>query len=110
MILVSKDYYNGTRTPEYLSFCVPGLDSHVATWFVGDGQWAVTTMATMGRTRLGMPAPSFIHYIVTLYALDIGRLPVSGRLSGQNVFQAMDERIQDTGEKLANYSLNPAMT
>ena len=73
-------------------------------------KWAVTTMATMGRTRLGMPAPSFIHYIVTLYALDIGRLPVSGRLSGQNVFQAMDERIQDTGEKLANYSLNPAMT
>ena len=109
MILVSNDYYNGTRTPEYLSFCVPGLDSHVATWFVGDEQ--------MGDDCNGYDGPctpwndrAVLHYIVTPYALDTGRLPVSGRFSGQNVMQATDEQIQKTTEILTNYPLNPAMT
>lgn len=54
-------------------------------------------------------ARAILHYIVTLYALDIGRLPVSGRFSGQNFMQAMDEHIQKTTEILTNCPLNPAM-
>ena len=92
MILVSNDYYNGTRTPEYLSLCVPGLDSHVAAWFAGDGQ--------MGGNCHDC---AILHNFVTLCALDIGRLPVTGRFSGQNVIQAMNEHILDTAGILANY-------
>ena len=97
MILVSNDYYNGTRTTEYLSFCVPNPDSHVATWFVGDEQ--------MGGDCHGYDGPcppwydrAILHDIVTLHALEIGRLPVTGRFSGQNIIQAMNERILDTTE------------
>ena len=108
MILVSNDYYNGTRTPEYLSLCVPDLDSHVATWFAGDEQ--------MGGNCHGYDAPyppwnnrAILHDIVTLYALESGRLPVAGRFSGQNVNQVMNEYILDTVDILANYSLSPAI-
>ena len=58
-------------------------------------KWAAIAMATMDRARLGMTAPSDI---VTLHALEIGRLPVTGRFSGQNIIQAMNERILDTAE------------
>ena len=95
MILVSKDYYNGTRTPENLSFCVPNPDSHVAAWFAGDEQ--------MGGDCHGYDGPyppwnnrAILRDIVTLYALEIGRLPVTGRFSGQNVIQVMNEYILDT--------------
>ena len=108
MILVSKDYYNGTRTAEDLSFCVPDSDSHVAAWFAGDEQ--------MGGDCHGYDGlcPSWndraiLHNIVTLCALDIGRLPITGRFSGQNLIQAMNEHILDTADILANYSLKPAI-
>ena len=109
MILVSNDYYNGTRTPEYLSFCVPGLGSHVATWFAGDEQMGGNCHGYDGPCRPWNERAS-LHYIVTLYTLDTGRLPVSGRFSGQSVMQAIDTHIQNTTEILANYySLNPVM-
>ena len=108
MILVSNDYYNGTRTPKNLSLCVPDLDSHVATWFAGDEQ--------MGGNCHGYDAPylpwnnrAILHDIVTLYALESGRLAVAGRFSGQNVNQVMNEYILDTVDILANYSLSPTI-
>ena len=47
------------------------------------------------------------HYVFTLYALDIEKLPLSGRFSGGDVIKAMKGHILDQASMTGVYSLNP---
>ena len=47
------------------------------------------------------------HYVFTLYALDIEKLPVSGIFTGQDVWQALKGHVLDKATITGTYSLNP---
>lgn len=47
------------------------------------------------------------HYIFTLYALDVERLPVEGRLTGSQVREALHGHILAEASLTGLYSLNP---
>ena len=49
------------------------------------------------------------HYVFTLYALDIEKLPLSGRFTGQDVLAAMKGHVLDKASMTGIYSLNPAV-
>lgn len=49
------------------------------------------------------------HYIFTLYALDIARLPLTGRFSGPDVRAAIQGHILDEARLFGLYTLNPAL-
>jgi Raf kinase inhibitor-like YbhB/YbcL family protein len=48
-------------------------------------------------------------YIFTLYALDIPRLPLDGRVTGQEARMAIRGHILDEARIFGVYSLNPAL-
>ncbi len=48
------------------------------------------------------------HYIFRLYALDIERLPVSGRFTAQDVLAAMHGHIVDEAQLIGTYTLKAA--
>ena len=49
------------------------------------------------------------HYVFTLYALDIPRVPVDGKFTGQQVRDAMRGHILDQAKLVGVYTLNPAL-
>ncbi|MGS0741307.1 YbhB/YbcL family Raf kinase inhibitor-like protein [Glaciimonas sp. GG7] len=84
-----------------------GLNDYTG-WFAGD--------ADMSGDYFGYDGPcppwndAIVHrYVFTLYALDIARLPVHGKLSGQEVFAAMQGHIVDQAAITGTYTLNPLL-
>ena len=47
------------------------------------------------------------HYVFTLYALDIPRLPLTGRFTGQEACMAIQGHILDEARIFGTYALNP---
>lgn len=50
------------------------------------------------------------HYVFTLYALDIERLPLEGRFTGQEVREAIRGHVLAEASLTGIYSLNPAVS
>jgi phosphatidylethanolamine-binding protein (PEBP) family uncharacterized protein len=46
------------------------------------------------------------HYVFTLYAVDVERLPVQGHFSGHQVREALAGRVLDAATFSGTYSLN----
>jgi Raf kinase inhibitor-like YbhB/YbcL family protein len=84
-----------------------GLNDYTG-WFAGDKDMAGEYFGYDG------PCPpwndSLVHrYVFTLYALDIERVPVDGKFTGQQVRDAMRGHILDQAQITGLYTLNPAM-
>jgi Raf kinase inhibitor-like YbhB/YbcL family protein len=82
-----------------------GLNDYTG-WFAGDADMAGDYFGYDG------PCPpwndSIVHrYVFTLFALDIERLPVDGKFTGQQVRDAMQGHIVDKAEIAGIYTLNP---
>ncbi len=78
-------------------------------WFAGD--------ATMAGDYYGYdgPCPPWNdsiqhHYVFTLFALDIERVPVEGKFTGQQVRDAIRGHVLDEASIVGTYTLNPALT
>ncbi len=78
-------------------------------WFAGDKD--------MGGDYYGFDGPCppwndeiLHHYHFTLYALDIPRLPMDGKFTGQAVREAMAGHVLDQASLVGVYSLNPAVS
>ncbi|MGH8806445.1 MAG: YbhB/YbcL family Raf kinase inhibitor-like protein [Noviherbaspirillum sp.] len=77
-------------------------------WFAGDADMAGDYYGYDG------PCPpwndSIMHrYVFTLFALDVERLPVDGRFTGQQVRDALRGRILDEAKLIGIYTLNPLL-
>lgn len=77
-------------------------------WFAGDAGMAGDYYGYDG------PCPPWNderihHYIFTLYALDIARLPLEGRFTGADVRAAIQGHILDEARVFGIYTLNPAL-
>lgn len=75
-------------------------------WFAGDPDMAGEFYGYDG------PCPPWNdervhHYVFTLYALDIPRLPLEGRFTGAAARMAIQGHILDEARILGTYSLNP---
>jgi Raf kinase inhibitor-like YbhB/YbcL family protein len=84
-----------------------GLNDYTG-WFAGD--------AAMGGDYFGYDGPcppwndEVVHrYFFTVYALDIARLPVEGKFTGQQVLAAMEGHILAQASIVGLYTLNPAL-
>jgi Raf kinase inhibitor-like YbhB/YbcL family protein len=74
-------------------------------WFDGDAERAGDYYGYDG------PFPPFNdslvhHYVFTLYALDVARLPVEGTFSGQQVREALAGHVLDAATYSGTYTLN----
>jgi Raf kinase inhibitor-like YbhB/YbcL family protein len=49
------------------------------------------------------------HYVFTLYALDIDRVPVDGKFTGPDVLKAIDRHILAKAAVTGTYTLNPRL-
>jgi Raf kinase inhibitor-like YbhB/YbcL family protein len=47
------------------------------------------------------------HYVFTLYALDIGRVPLEGRFTGAQVMEAIEGHVLAKASLTGTYSNNP---
>ncbi|MDB5726952.1 MAG: YbhB/YbcL family Raf kinase inhibitor-like protein [Noviherbaspirillum sp.] len=77
-------------------------------WFAGDADMAGEYYGYDG------PCPPWNdtlvhHYVFTLHALDIERVPVDGKFTGQQVRDAIRGHILDQASITGVYSLNPAV-
>lgn len=77
-------------------------------WFAGD--------ADMRGDYFGYDGPcppwndSIVHhYVFTLFALDVDRLPVDGKFTGQQVREAMRGHILGEAKITGTYTLNPRL-
>ena len=77
-------------------------------WFAGD--------ADMGGDYFGYDGPCppwndsiLHHYVFTLYALDVAKLPLEGKFSGQQVRDAIKGHILAEAKITGIYTLNPAL-
>lgn len=84
-----------------------GINDYTS-WFAGD--------TDMGGQYFGYDGPcppwndSIVHnYHFTVYALDIGVLPVDGAFTGQQALDAMQTHIIDQASMIGTYALNPAV-
>src|SRR5207245_1723193 len=84
-----------------------GINDYTS-WFAGD--------ADMVGDYYGYDGPcppwndSIMHrYIFTLYALDIARVPVDGKFTGQQVRDAMRGHILAEANIVGLYTLNPLL-
>lgn len=84
-----------------------GLNDYTG-WFAGD--------PAMGGDYFGYDGPcppwndEIVHrYLFTLYALDIARLQVEGKFTGQQVLAAMQGHILSQASIVGIYTLNPAI-
>ncbi len=50
------------------------------------------------------------HYVFTLFALDVDKLPLEGTFTGQQVREAMQGHILDQASLTGLYTLNPGLT
>lgn len=95
----------GKNGPDALHGSRQGINDYTA-WFAGDKDMEGDYYGYDG------PCPPWNdaiphHYVFTLYALDIEKLPVSGRFTGQDVLSAMKGHILDQASITGVYSLNP---
>lgn len=77
-------------------------------WFAGDGDMRGDYFGYDG------PCPPWNdelmhHYVFTLYALDVERLPVDGRFAGPQVREALRDHILAQASLTGTYTLNPAL-
>jgi len=77
-------------------------------WFAGDKDMAGDYYGYDG------PCPpwndALVHrYVFTLYALDIERLPVDGKFTGQQVRDALKGHVLAEASYMGRYTLNPLM-
>jgi Raf kinase inhibitor-like YbhB/YbcL family protein len=77
-------------------------------WFAGDKDMAGDYYGYDG------PCPPWNdslvhHYVFSLFALDVARLPVQGRFTGADVRQAMQGHVLEHYEIMGTYALNPAL-
>ncbi|WP_018411319.1 YbhB/YbcL family Raf kinase inhibitor-like protein [Methyloversatilis thermotolerans] len=84
-----------------------GINDYTA-WFAGDEQMKGDYHGYDG------PCPPWNdeivhHYVFTLYALDVDRLPANGRLTVDAVRTAMDGHVLARASLTGLYSLNPAV-
>ncbi len=84
-----------------------GLNDYTG-WFAGD--------ADMGGDYFGYDGPCppwndaiLHHYVFTLYALDIARVPVEGKFTGQQVRDAIRSHVLAEASLTGVYTLNPAL-
>ena len=49
------------------------------------------------------------HYVFTVYALDIEKLPLSGKFGGPEVRAALQDHILAEAKITGTYTLNPAL-
>ncbi|HEX7636387.1 MAG TPA: YbhB/YbcL family Raf kinase inhibitor-like protein [Noviherbaspirillum sp.] len=84
-----------------------GLNDYTG-WFAGD--------VSMAGDYYGYDGPcppwndSIVHhYVFTLYALDIERLPVEGKFTGQQVRDAMRGHILEQAQIVGTYTLTPSL-
>lgn len=84
-----------------------GLNDYTG-WFAGD--------ANMAGDYFGYDGPcppwndSIVHhYVFTLFALDVERLPVDGKFTGQQVRDAMRGHILGQAQITGTYTLNPQL-
>ncbi len=81
-----------------------GLNDYTG-WFAGNAEMAGQYFGYDG------PFPPFNdslvhHYLFTLYALNVPRLPVEGVFTGTDVRQALAERVLGTATHSGTYTLN----
>lgn len=95
----------GKEGPEGPRGTRQGLNSYTQ-WFAGD--------AAMEGSYFGYDGPcppwndSIVHhYHFTLYALDIGRCPVGGEFTGEDVLKAIEGHVLADARITGTYSLNP---
>lgn len=84
-----------------------GLNDYTG-WFAGDPDMAGDYFGYDG------PCPPWNdsimhHYVFTLYALNIARLPVDGKFTGAQVREAMHKHLLAEASFVGVYSLNPAI-
>ncbi len=70
------------------------------------GHEPATTTATTARVRRGTTASAH-HYVFTLYALDVDRLVVTGRVTGDAVREALAGHVLADATITGLYALNP---
>jgi Raf kinase inhibitor-like YbhB/YbcL family protein len=94
----------GKEGPATLHGARHGLNDYTG-WFAGDAQ--------MGGNYFGYdgPFPPFNdsivhHYVFTLYALDVARLPVEGSFTGPQVRQALAGHVLAQAAITGTYTLN----
>jgi len=85
-----------------------GINDYTA-WFAGDHD--------MNGDYYGYDGPCppwndeiVHHYVFTVYALDIERLPVEGKFAGNDVRAAIAGHVLDQASLTGIYTLNPALT
>ena len=84
-----------------------GLNDYTG-WFAGDNDMRGDYFGYDG------PCPPWNdeiihHYVFTVFALDLERLPLEGKLTGQQVREAMAGHILDQASLTGLYTLNPAV-
>ena len=97
----------GKPGPQTLRGARHGLNDYTA-WFAGDAQMAGQYFGYDG------PFPPFNdslvhHYVFTLYALSVPRLPVEGAFTGAQVRAALAGLILDSATFSGTYTLNPRL-
>jgi len=85
-----------------------GLNDYTG-WFAGDPDMAGEYFGYDG------PCPPWNdsllhHYVFTLYALDITRVPVDGKFTGQQVRDAIRDHVLAQACLTGTYTLNPAVS
>lgn len=84
-----------------------GLNDYTG-WFAGDADMAGDYFGYDG------PCPPWNdsiqhHYVFTLFALDIERVPVEGKFTGQQVRDAIRGHVLAEADIVGTYTLNPAL-
>lgn len=87
--------------------CRQGLNDYTG-WFAGDADMEGKYYGYDG------PAPPWNdsivhHYVFTLYALDIDRVPVEGDFSGQEVREAIEGHVLAEASVEGSYTQNPRL-
>jgi len=77
-------------------------------WFAGDKDMAGDYYGYDG------PCPPWNdaivhHYVFTIYALDLDRLPLEGRFTGAQVREAIEGHVLDQASLTGTYTLNPKL-
>jgi phosphatidylethanolamine-binding protein (PEBP) family uncharacterized protein len=94
----------GKPGPATLHGARQGLNDYTG-WFAGDPEMAGQYFGYDG------PFPPFNdslvhHYVFTLYALDIARVPLEGAFGGAALRQAIADRVLDAATYSGTYTLN----
>jgi Raf kinase inhibitor-like YbhB/YbcL family protein len=97
----------GKPGPQTLHGARHGLNDYTG-WFAGDAEMRGDYFGYDG------PFPPFNdslvhHYVFTLYALSVDRLPVEGRFTGAEVRAALAGRVLGEATHSGTYTLNPRL-